>query len=663
VSTTRFIIGYGERLTEPIPPPKRNPSKKLPYDFAQSLQRVRPQIVRTCAEADTLPALACPRDEVVVSVVLHPAFIAKSYHPGTLFRDANLFQVGSRPVAIVPESLLPATGERANTPSVATTELYVAGTRSNLRSWRDQFLSANPEGILGDELLRVESVHLPTVPEKIRYSDSPQFEDAWEVVLHASADRSEQFVLAGFDQYVRSLNGNAFLDRHVFAGGLCFVPVRLAEETIEALASFAFVRAIRPMPALRPVAPAGTIRAQSTLLGVALPSAGPLDPDLRIAVFDGGVKGLGALAPWVTSFDPPGIGGAVEELVEHGHHVTSAALFGSLVPGEAAPTPFAFVDHHRVLDEHSGANDPLELFDVLQRIEGVLSQHNYEFINLSIGPDLPIEDDEVHVWTAFFDDYLSDGRTFATMAVGNNGERDVPSGNARVQVPSDCVNALGVGAATSSGASWSKAPYSARGPGRSPGLTKPDLLAFGGAGREPFFVVNHDNSLQATAGTSFAAPTALRTAVAIRSSFGSRVTPLALKALLVHRCEPHASLDRLDTGWGRIPTDVGQIVSVGDGMARILYQGELTPAKYLRAPIPLPDFELPGMVSITATISFASEIDPQDPSNYTRSGVEVTFRPRADRFSETASINPLSKPFFSLKQFADETELRRDSHK
>jgi hypothetical protein len=34
----------------------------------------------------------------------------------------------------------------------------------------------------------------------------------------------------------------------------------------------------------------------------------------------------------------------------------------------------------------------------------------------SLGPELPIDDDEVHAWTAVFDDYLSKGGCLATVA-------------------------------------------------------------------------------------------------------------------------------------------------------------------------------------------------------------------------------------------------------
>ncbi|WP_139157512.1 hypothetical protein, partial [Enterobacter hormaechei] len=69
--------------------------------------------------------------------------------------------------------------------------------------------------------------------------------------------------------------------------------------------------------------------------------------------------------------------------------------------------------------------------------------------NLSLGPNLPIEDSEVHAWTSVIDDLLSDGETLMTIAVGNNGEMDKESGNARIQVPADSVNGLSIGAANS----------------------------------------------------------------------------------------------------------------------------------------------------------------------------------------------------------------------
>ena len=51
------------------------------------------------------------------------------------------------------------------------------------------------------------------------------------------------------------------------------------------------------------------------------------------------------------------------------------------------------------------------------------------------------------------------------------------------------MNALAVGAADDTGTGWARAPYSAIGPGRSPGVVKPDLMAFGGNPAAKYFHV------------------------------------------------------------------------------------------------------------------------------------------------------------------------------
>ena len=43
------------------------------------------------------------------------------------------------------------------------------------------------------------------------------------------------------------------------------------------------------------------------------------------------------------------------------------------------------------------------LYKTLGHIETILLSRQYEFINLSLGPDLPIEDQDVHAWTAVID--------------------------------------------------------------------------------------------------------------------------------------------------------------------------------------------------------------------------------------------------------------------
>ncbi|WP_338108997.1 S8 family peptidase [Proteus vulgaris] len=198
-------------------------------------------------------------------------------------------------------------------------------------------------------------------------------------------------------------------------------------------------------------------------------------------MLDGGLLDRHVLEPWVSNYnlsDP--LANDLPDGPSHGLGVTSAFLFGPLWPDEEAPRPFSYVDHYRVLDEKTTEEDPYELYRTLSHLEDILLSRQYEFMNLSLGPDLPIDDDEIHPWTSLIDNYLSDGETFLTIAAGNNGNSDNSLGLDRVQVPSDCVNALSVGATDQVDSEWKRASYSAVGPDRSPCLVKPDLVTFGG---------------------------------------------------------------------------------------------------------------------------------------------------------------------------------------
>lgn len=348
--------------------------------------------------------------------------------------------------------------------------------------------------------------------------------------------------------------------------------------------------------------------------------------------------------------------------LEHGLGVTSAFLFGPIAPNSTATRPYSFVDHLRVLDRETNQEDPLELYRTLGLIEEVLLSRQYQFINLSLGPNLPIDDEDVHAWTSVIDDLLSDGDTLMTVAVGNNGEMDRSVGNARVQVPADCVNALSVGATDNVDTTWARASYSAIGPGRSPGVVKPDLMAFGGDANSPkYFHVLAEGAKPTLApqlGTSFAAPYLLRNAVGVRAVLGSDLSPLAIKALLVHSANP-GTHDKLEVGWGKIPEDLMEIITCPSGVARVVYQGELKPGKYLRATLPLPAGGLQGNIRLKATFCYASSTDPQDAVAYTRAGLEVVFRP-SDKKIKEGKANADTKGFFDMKKYATEEERRSD---
>ena len=95
--TPRFLIGFGERLTEPVSPPLGGGGKPSPYSEEEARERLRPQVQRAARAANQLPSAACPNDRVVSVITLHPSFIAKSYFPGHLLRDVGFEPLGSRP--------------------------------------------------------------------------------------------------------------------------------------------------------------------------------------------------------------------------------------------------------------------------------------------------------------------------------------------------------------------------------------------------------------------------------------------------------------------------------------------------------------------------------------------------------------------------------------
>lgn len=656
--TNRFIIGRGEVLTYEIPPPKSGGPKVHPYSLSEAKAELIPQIQGMAAQVKNLPTQACPNDLAVAKMTLHPAYIAKSFFPTGLLRGAGLMSVGSRTVRVAPRK----DTRKKLVEQRETTQIFVAGTRDafeRFTSYAQQLETGIKESV---EFSEIEALGLMSSADRIKASKPKDGQAVYEVGLHLIPNTPVEELRRSFTAYCHQCGFTVASKYEFQVGGLVFVPVEGDVSGLDALAQFTLMRVIRPMPLLRSVRP--LTRGTPISVGFEMPVNQPLSNEPSVAVLDGGLPSQHVLSPYVGNyFKSDDTAADVVSYLDHGLGVTSALLFGPVEPGEEAQRPYSYVDHYRVLDELSNGEDPYELYRTLGHVEEVLLSRQYQFMNLSLGPDRSIEDDDVHAWTAVIDSLLSDGETLLTVAVGNNGERDQALGFNRVQVPADCVNALSVGASNRTDKNWSRASYSARGPGRNPGRRKPDVMAFGGSPKEYFHVAVAGTrpELSATMGTSFAAPYALRTAVGIRAVLGEAVAPLTVKALIIHAAESpelEASADPLDIGWGRVPQDLNDIIMCGDGVARIIYQGTLRPGKFLRAPVPLPPVQLQGNVQLHATFSYASPVDVQDTGAYTKAGLSVTFRPHAGK--KKLGKEPAPKSFFSTTEFRTEQEQRDD---
>jgi hypothetical protein len=664
-----YLFGYGERLNEPLEPTGRPMEKFHPYTVRDARERLTPRLQRVAKELDELPKAACPRNEAVAAVRLHPSYLAKTFFPTDLFRTLHLDPVGSRPTRIRPEKgtkKQTATKTKGDTsPTSTTIDVFVRGKRTAFDEWAEVIPEWPSDDGVMEEIIRIEDVLFIPPQERLKPMRSKNDAPLLEIVLH----RADSYVLEGFRDYVRSLGLRLDLDRRIVVQNLCFLPLRVPVQLQAEMAKFSFLRVAREMPAMRELRPAAwsTPLRSAPAFKVDLAHSHPVNPDLRVAVFDGGVPKGVLPETLVRRKKAAGIGAAVAEAQGHGLGVTSALLFGSLTDGEKAPQPYAAVDHYRVIDDNTVHDPQGEYFDVINRVMDVLKQNHFDFVNLSLGPDLPIEDDEVHVWTACLDAHFATGKTLVTIAAGNSGANDWESGNARIQAPGDGVNILSVGAADSNDKKWKRATYSSIGPGRRPGYIKPDVLAFGGSTTSPFWVLDRDKPGYAVPiqGTSFASPNALRAGLGVRAYLGPVVQPIGLKALLVHHSDD-GSHEAREVGWGKLPIDLDELITCADDTAHVLYQGTMDASGYLRLRVPLPSAGLKGKVTIAATFCYATEVDPQDPLNYTRAGLDITFRPNSDKFSQTPfgqSKQPTPKTFFSCKAFASEEELRIDAHK
>jgi len=661
-----FLLGKGERLTEQVKVNSGPMTKIAPYTFLEAKTRLEPMLSEVVRGMDNLPSDAFPDDFAVATITMNPEYIAKTYHPGDLLRATGLIAVGSRSKTITPEKR---SNDRDPIESI-TTELFVAGTRPAFRKWAADLVNWNEVTPGAAQLIEIEEINFPVPEAKVKHVDYNEPTSVFEVVLHINEDLAEHHFLNAFRQYLKHRQISATFERRFYAGGLCFLEVEAPTERVDEIAQFSLVRVMRTMPSLRLLRPAFRSSGMDKNPAVELPNKDPLDGSMKAAIFDGGIPEDHPITRWATPYETSGLGPAAPELIEHGVSVTSAFLFGYLDPKKPISQPYSYVDHYRVLDNVPGQN-PYELYEVLNRIQDVLSTNSYDFINLSLGPFLPVEDDEVHAWTAVLDEYLSDGETLATIAVGNEGEGDPAIQANRVQVPSDCVNALAIGACDVPDDNWQRAPYSSVGPGRSPGLVKPDLVDFGGSIQRPFLTLDATDGhrLFATGGTSFSAPSVLRMGTGVKAHFGSALSALAIRTLLTH-CSESSDIPMVEIGWGRAARDLSQIVICSDHVMRVVFQGRITASKFVRAPIPLPAGALQGKIKIKATLCYATPVDPHHPGNYTRSGLEVTFRPnktvkRKVEDGEPIPMHANSKSFFgkARKNFQTEDELRRDAWK
>ena len=649
-----FLLGYGAKLTKPVIVKSGGDIKNPPYDFGTARLRVKDMLEGSIKTFSDLPDQACPRDQVVAKLTLHPRYISKSDFPKQLLDSVGLRSIGSRPQIVKPERW----GIEQHAETALSEELFVAGSRNAFQNWSKNIDRWSDRDSGNRQIIQIEKLEPYSASDKLRSVPDRSTEALFEVVLHNAGE--PDYMLGMFEQYAHNIGANPIVERKRHVRGLTFIPVRALPKNAGNLARFSFVRVARGMPVIRPIP--NILRMAG--IPFRLPDKDVIAPnDVRVAIFDGGLPDNPDIRRWVDYHEPKGIGAANSNLCDHGLAVTGVLLFGPL--DGTLPQPLCKVRHVRVLDNHSG--DDLEYIDVLDRIITHIND-GYEFINISVGPDISITDDEITAWTAEIDGRLAGGRIFAAVAAGNDGEKDTAAGLDRIQPPSDGVNVVCVGASDSQDSSWARATYSCKGPGRSPGLVKPDGVTFGGSQRQPFKLLGRNGTIYSSEGTSFASPYALRSAVSIRTQLGNQISTLAIRALMIHRAS-RGDNGFDDVGWGRFENDPNLLITCDDREALVVYEEELPIGRELRVSVPMPKEPLAGLVTITATLIIAPDVDPAFPGAYTRSGLEVFFRPHSGKHTiynnGKVSKHPSTTSFFSDNNLygASESTLREEACK
>lgn len=659
----RPVLAGGERLRQEVERVSGFGPKFHPWTVDEARSAIRPQIVTLASAISEIPeSLRGSRFVVEASIV--PNYIAASYFPQRLFDEADLVVLGSRPT-IAPYR----TEHGAERPQ--HTKAVILGATSQSLARLDRLASeehpTRAQARLQEGFRPLRDLRLPTLEEVVR--EASNGERNFEAVLHPEWDpATRRIVPASRETYskwiafVNSLGGEVVERYRRTVGGLTFVPVVLDAGIVARAADFNPLRVLRPMPKLRPIRPT-PLRSLGSQTLTPPAEAGPRSSH-RVAIFDGGWDSACPYTGPFTTLHELTSESEEQELVEHGSAVTGAALFGEVRPGDALVQPPFFVDHYRVLPVPPAEED-FDLNWVLDRIVDTVRSSGHRVVNLSLGPDLPIDDGDPHRWTVELDQLAAERDVLFVVSVGNNGEADPDNGLDRIQVPGDLVNGVGVGACTQSGSgTWARAPYSAVGPGRQGARVKPTGVAFGGdGGSNPYTGLGMAGAIYQGHGTSFAAPLVTRSVGSMlqyQSPTGSAVN--LLRAMAVHYTDADPDLRVEDVGYGRFHPNLEERLSCGPDTVTVLYQDTLSRGDVVGLPIPLPD-GLSGRIGIRWTLAITSPVDPADMAEYTQAGVELQFRPHSRAIPFTAPDNSRTYVVNVDRDSTRATELLRQGYR
>jgi hypothetical protein len=635
----RPLLSKGERLRTKATKVRRGGDKFHPVGVDEAFATLGPQAIELLRGVLDMPAEKSG-PHVVFEATLRPNYLASTYFPAKLLEQSGLYFAGARATRATKVT------KTTSSDDALTKTLILAGKSVDVAKFA-AMVATPPTGTTQpqwDEIRRFQELVLPSCKRVIvrrpelgageiitweavltHVFDSPQRERAW-------ADQ----VFAKWVLFIRSLGGDVNESFRRDVDHLTFVPINLSGEALDEAANFNLLRAIRPMPQVRPF-PESVLRltAPSTLLPSKAAEEGRV-PEITVAAFDGGVDATSHLfAPFVEAVDLTSEP-AIAKGLRHGSLVTSALLYGPLAAETTQlPDPVVRVVHHRIFPVPPTATGAFDagVYWMLDQIGERVRTGAFRRVSLSVGPDESVDDDlEPSRWTTELDALAKEREVTFVTAAGNNGKLDEQLGFNRVQAPGDMVNGICVGAcADRDPDKINRAEYSAVGPGREGQRVQPTGVAFGGSDAEPFIGIAGGHLVQAC-GTSFAAPVAARGIGGLHGRLDDdRQRPEISRVFATHFAKKmpkrHAVLE---VGHGRLLEDYGSAFECTPNEATVLYEDVLLRAQSTGFAIPIPT-GLPPATQLTLrwTLTFLTAVDARDPADYTRSGIEVTFRPNS----------------------------------
>ena len=636
----RPLLVNGEALRVGVTAPNSGGGPKHePRTAEEAATLLLPQLTTAVQDARALPQELRAEGRVYVEAKLVANYLAPSYFPTPLLATIGATPVGSRADVGLYETA-------SKSEQVQTRRLIFTLPEGGLTTFESLVRTGGQGRTQAQAFTEIRKLDEVALPDPSRVLRTParaaDHEGArtWEAVLHPLTTLSGEAVpldeatLLRWFALIEAHNGYAHRDFVRTVGGLTFTPVTMpSDEDAAALAAFNPLRTLRPMPAIRP-RPRFGLRSGNRLRPPA--SSRPVDTSVKVAVFDGGVDVANGTTPLFPIATPDlTTESAVQEFLDHGTGVTGAVLYGLIAPGEQAPQPPLPVESFRVMPPPTDIDD-LDGYWVLDQIRAAIEQGGHKLINLSLGPEVAVEDDlEPNRWTSELDQLAWESDVLFVIAAGNDGHQDRATGMHRVQVPADMANGIAVGAcdAPTPSKPWARAPYSSMGPGRHGARVQPLGVQFGGVGDRLFDVLRADGSFLEASGTSFAAPVTTH-ALADLITRLPRVNSSVLRAFITHFAEPHRRSNKLrhEIGYGRHALSFEDALQCDPDEAHVLIVDEIERGDLLGYQIPVPT-GLSAKLDLRLTLAYATPVDPTEPTEYTNAALEMLLRPHHQMYS------------------------------